>query len=150
VQDGMIINADFAPTFLDMAGLKVPGDMQGRSIVPLLQGKHPWNWRESMYYRYYHDPGDHNTRAHYGVRTLTHKLIYYWKKDQWELFDLRRDPNELRNIYEDPAQKSVVAKLKKELARLKKELQDNDEFAQQQPANGVDPTPERQTPAAQK
>jgi arylsulfatase A-like enzyme len=141
VQDEMIINTDFAPTFMDVAGLKTPADMQGRSIVPLLKGKHPWSWRESMYYRYYHDPGDHNTAAHYGVRTLTHKLIHYWKKDQWELYDLVRDPREMRNIYEDPAQKRQIAKLKKELARLKKELQDNDEFAQTQPTNGVDPGP---------
>jgi arylsulfatase A-like enzyme len=123
---------------MDMAGLKVPPDMQGRSLVPLLKGKHPWTWRESMYYRYYHDPGDHDTRAHYGVRTLTHKLIYYWKKDQWELFDLVNDPQELRNIYNEPAQQRTVAKLKKELARLKKELKDNDEFADEIPPSGVD------------
>src|SRR4030095_16844496 len=108
-------------------------DMQGRSIVPLLKGKHPWTWRESMYYRYYHDPGDHDTRAHYGVRTLTHKLIYYWKKDQWELFDLSRDPQEMQNIYADPSQLQIVTKMKKELARLRKEFQDNDEFANEQP-----------------
>jgi arylsulfatase A-like enzyme len=148
VQDEMIINTDFAPTFMDVAGLKVPADMQGRSIVPLLKGKHPWTWRESMYYRYYHDPGDHNTAAHYGVRTLTYKLIHYWKKDQWELYDLVRDPREMRNIYEDPAQKKQIAKLKKELMRLKKELQDNDEFALQLPANGVDPGPAQRAPAA--
>ena len=138
VQDEMIINTDFAPTFMEIAGLKVPSDMQGRSIVPLLKGRHPWTWRESMYYRYYHDPGDHDTRAHYGVRTLTHKLIYYWKKDQWELFDLVNDPQELRNIYNEPAQQKVVARLKKELARLKKELRDKDEFANEQPPPGVD------------
>ncbi len=142
VQDAMIINTDFAPTFMDLAGLRVPGDMQGRSIVPLLQGQPPPGWRESMYYRYYHDPGDHDTRAHYGVRTLTHKLIYYWKKNQWELFDLGRDPQELRNIYEDPAQKKLVARLKKELARLRKELKDDDQFAYQQPPNGVDGQPQ--------
>src|SRR5436190_4548690 len=133
MQDKMIINTDFAPTFMDIAGLNVPKDMQGRSIVPLLKGKHPWTWRESMYYRYYHDPGDHDTRAHYGIRTLTHKLIYYWKKDQWELFDLVRDPQGMRNLYDDPGQQKVVARLKKELARLKKEVKDNDEFANEQP-----------------
>lgn len=146
VQDGMIINTDFAPTFMDMAGLKTPADMQGRSIVPLLKGKHPWTWRESMYYRYYHDPGDHNTAAHYGVRTFTHKLIYYWKKDQWEFYDLVRDPNEMRNIYEDPTQKSTIAKLKKELARLRKELKDNDVFAHEQPPPGVDGQPTNAAP----
>lgn len=155
VADGMILNTDFAPTFMDMAGLKVPADMQGRSIVPLLRGEKPADWRTSMYYRYYHDPGDHNTRAHYGVRTLTHKLIHYWRKDQWELFDLTKDPNELRNIYDEPASKELVAKLKTELYRLKKELKDNDEFADEQPPNGVDPqggartTPSRRAVGAQ-
>ena len=61
------------------------------------KGQTPADWRTSMYYRYYHDPGHHNTRAHYGVRTATHKLIYYWKKDQWELYDLTNDPDELHN-----------------------------------------------------
>ncbi len=143
-QDQMIINTDFAPTFMDMAGQKTPADMQGRSIVPLLRGERPSDWRTSMYYRYYHDPGDHNTRAHYGVRTLTHKLIFYWKKDQWELFDLTKDPSEMHNIYDDPANKDLVAKLKAELFRLKKELKDNDEFANEQPPNGVDPKPAAQ------
>ena len=141
VQDGMIINTDFAPTFMEVAGLKTPADMQGRSIVPLLKGPAPADWRTSMYYRYYHDPGDHNTAAHYGVRTLTHKLIHYWKKDQWEMFDLVRDPGEMKNMYADPAQQDVVKKLKMELARLKKELKDNDEFADKQPPGGVDGQP---------
>ena len=88
-----------------------------------------------MYYRYYHDPGDHNTRAHYGVRTETHKLIYFWKKDQWECYDLVKDPDELHNIYNDPATQPVVAALKAELLPLKKELKDDDQFADQQPAS---------------
>lgn len=140
-QNGMAINVDFAPTFMDLAGLKVPDDMQGRSLVPLLKGETPADWRTSMYYRYYHDPGDHNTRQHYGVRTLTHKLIYFWKKDQWELYDLAKDPNELNNIYNDPAQKETVAKLKEELYRLKKELKDDDQFAEKLPPAGVDGQP---------
>ena len=138
VQDAMIINADFAPSFMEAAGQPVPADMQGRSILPLLRGSAPADWRTSMYYRYYHDPGDHNTRAHMGVRTLTHKLIYFWKKDQWELYDLVKDPAEMNNIYDDPAQKEVIAALKAELYRLKKELKDDDQFADQVPAAGVD------------
>ena len=67
-----------------------------------------------MYYRYYHDPGDHNTRAHYGVRTETHKLIYFWKKDQWECYNLVADPEEMHNIYDDPHAQKTVAMLKKE------------------------------------
>ncbi len=134
----MAINADFAPTLLEAAGQPVPADMQGRSLVPLLKGERPSDWRTSVYYRYYHDPGDHNTRAHYGVRTETHKLIHYWTKDQWELFDLAKDPEtSLRNLYNDPAQKEIAAKLKGELYRLKKELKDDDQFADRQPPNGV-------------
>jgi arylsulfatase A-like enzyme len=137
-QDGIVINTDFAPTFMEMAGLKVPSDMQGRSLLPLFRGKTPRDWRKSMYYRYYHDPGHHNTRGHYGVRTETHKLIYFWKKGQWECYDLRRDPQELENIYNDPKAAKTVARLKQELYRLKKELQDNDRFADKQPPGGVD------------
>jgi arylsulfatase A-like enzyme len=129
------INCDFAPTFLDLAGLSTPADMQGRSFVPLWTGHKPADWRRAMYYRYYHDPGDHNTRAHYGIRTETHKLIYFWKKDQWECYDLGQDPAEMNNIYNDAAAQPVVAALKAELLRLKKELKDDDQYADKQPAN---------------
>jgi arylsulfatase A-like enzyme len=138
VQEAMAINPDFAPTFMDMAGLPVPADMQGRSLTPLLKGQRPADWRTSWYYRYYHDPGDHNTRAHYGVRTETHKLIYFWKKDQWEMYDLASDPDELRNLYNDPAQQQSVTQLKAELYRLKKEVKDDDQYANQQPPPGTD------------
>jgi arylsulfatase A-like enzyme len=137
VQEAMAINPDFAPTFMDLAGLPVPADMQGRSLVPLLKGARPADWRTSYYYRYYHDPGDHNTRAHYGVRTTTHKLIYFWKKDQWELYDLVKDPDELHNLYNEPAQQELVASLKRELYRLKKEVKDDDQFAYEQPPEGA-------------
>jgi arylsulfatase A-like enzyme len=138
VQDAMALNIDFAPTFMDLAGMKVPADVQGRSLAPLLRGAKPRDWRTSMYYRYYHDPGHHNTRAHYGVRTETHKLIHFWKKEQYECYDLVNDPHELRNIYNDPAHSTTVRTLKKELDRLKKEVQDNDEFANDLPRDGVD------------
>jgi arylsulfatase A-like enzyme len=127
------INCDFAPTFLEAAGQAVPDDMQGRSFLPIWKGQTPKDWRHSMYYRYYHDPGDHNTRAHYGVRTDTHKLIYFWKKDQWECYDLAADPLEVHNIYNDPGAQQVVAQLKQELYRLKKEVKDDDQFANEQP-----------------
>ena len=136
--DAIALNVDFAPTFLDAAGLPVPADMQGRSLVPVMRGRTPADWRTSMYYRYYHDPGDHNTRAHYGVRTRTHKLIHFWKKDQWELFDLLNDPSELHNLYDVPGQETVTAALKAELLRLKQAVRDDDQFAGEQLPNGVD------------
>jgi len=136
--DAMALNVDFAPTFLEAAGLPVPPEMQGRSLVPVLRGQVPRDWRTSMYYRYYHDPGDHNTRAHYGVRTRTHKLVYYWKKDQWELFDLVHDPSEMNNLYGQPGQDELTKSLKAELARLKAAVKDDDQFANEQPPNGVD------------
>ena len=136
--DALALNIDFAPTFLDVAGLPMSADMQGRSLLPVLRGRPPSDWRTSMYYRYYHDPGDHNTRMHYGVRTRTHKLIYFWKKDQWELFDLINDPYELHNLYGEPGQDNLTASLKTELARLKREMRDDDRLADEQLPNGVD------------
>jgi arylsulfatase A-like enzyme len=136
--DALGLNVDFAPTFLEAAGLPVPADMQGRSLLPVLRNRAPSDWRTSMYYRYYHDPGDHNTRAHYGVRTRTHKLIYFPTKNQWELFDLLKDPYELHNLYGEPGQSALTAMLKNELARLKREVKDEDQLAGEQLPNSVD------------
>ncbi len=136
--DAMALNVDFAPTFLDAAGVAVPADLQGRSLLPVLRGRTPAEWRTAMYYRYYHDPGNHNTRAHYGVRTRTHKLIYFWNKDQWELFDLGKDPYELHNLYGERGLESLTADLKQQLAKLKQDLRDDDQLANQQIPNGVD------------
>jgi arylsulfatase A-like enzyme len=138
--DAMGLNVDFAPTFLAAAGLSIPADMQGLSLLPLMRGRTPTGWRTSMYYRYYHDPGHHNTRAHYGVRTLTHKLIHFWKKNQWELFDLQKDPFELHNLYGQAGQERITAQLKAELARLKRALRDEDQLANEQFPTGVDGT----------
>jgi arylsulfatase A-like enzyme len=136
VSKGMILNVDFAPTLLDAAGVKAPADMQGRSFLPLLEGKTPKDWRAAMYYRYYH-PGHHNVAAHYGVRTERYKLIYFNKLDQWELYDLRKDPREMNNVYNDPAYAKIVEDLKKELYRLKKELKDDDQFVDELPKDDV-------------
>jgi arylsulfatase A-like enzyme len=136
VNKAMILNVDFAPTMLDAARVKVPADMQGRSFLPLLEGRTPKDWRTAMYYRYYH-PGHHNVAAHYGVRDSRYKLIYFNKLDQWELYDLRKDPREMRNVYRDPAYAKIVEKLKKELYRLKKELKDDDQFANELPRDDV-------------
>ena len=133
--DQMVANIDWAPTFLDLAGLSVPDSMQGRSLAPLLRGESPADWRKSFYYRYYHSPGHHNTAAHYGVRTATHKLIYYWDKNAYELFDLTSDPTEQHNLLyaASDANKPEVARifqeLKAEIARLQKEFRDEGQYA---------------------
>jgi arylsulfatase A-like enzyme len=136
VSRGMILNVDFAPTLLAAAGVGVPADMQGRSFVPLLEGRAPKDWRTSMYYRYYH-PGHHNVAAHYGVRDERYKLIYFNKLDQWELYDLRKDPREMRNVYDDPAHQGVAKRLKAELLRLRRELRDEDQFQDRLPPDDV-------------
>jgi arylsulfatase A-like enzyme len=136
VSKAMILNLDFAPTFLAAAGAQIPADMQGRSLLPLFTGKTPKDWRTSMYYRYYH-PGHHNVAPHYGVRTMRHKLIYFNKLDQWELYDLQKDPGEMRNLYSDPRYAKTLEQLKKELLRLKKECKDDDQFANELPKDDV-------------
>ena len=130
-----VSNLDLAPTFLDLAGLPVPASMQGRSLAPLLRGESPANWPTSFYYRYYHDPGHHNTAAHYGVRTSTHKLIHYWKKDAYEMFDLTKDPTEQHNLLfsaeeaKKPAVAAKFAELKAEIVRLQKQYKDDGQYA---------------------
>lgn len=133
--DQFVSNIDLAPTFLDLAGLPVPGSMQGRSIAPLLRGESPTDWRKTFYYRYYHSPGHHNTAAHYGVRTATHKLIYYWDKKAYELFDLVKDPTEQHNLLfsqsdaDQPEVQKVFEDLKLEITRLQKEYKDDGQYA---------------------
>jgi arylsulfatase A-like enzyme len=130
-----VANIDLAPTFLDLAGLPIPSSMQGRSLAPLLRGESPDDWRKTVYYRYYHSPGHHNTAAHYGVRTASHKLIHYWKKDAYEMYDLTKDPLEQHNLLfdKDEAKQAQVARqftdLKAEIARLQKEFKDDGRYA---------------------
>jgi len=137
----MVLNVDFAPTFLAAAGLPAPADMQGKSALELLAGNTPAGWRTDMYYRYYHYPADHRVQPHIGVRTLTHKLIHFNKIDQWELYDLTVDPREKRNLIREPGQQAKVAELKSRLMALKKELGDEDQFADKPPPGGVDGQP---------
>lgn len=130
--DDIILNVDFAPLFLDYAGLETPRQMQGRSFRDCLRGEAPDDWRDSFYYRYYvHLDGGHNVFAHYGVRTDRYKLIYYYRNDpgprEWELFDLQTDPMEMCSVYNDPAYADVVAELKAELLRLRSEVGDQDD-----------------------
>ena len=127
-------NIDLAPTFLGLAGLPVPDSMQGRSLAPLLRGESPADWRTTFYFRYYHSPGDHRTAAHLGVRTATHKLIYYWQKDAYEMFDLTQDLTEQHNLLFESAEAkkpeiaAKFAELKSEILRLQKEYKDDGQY----------------------
>ncbi len=121
--DAMVSNLDFAATFLDLAGAEVPADMQGRSLKPIFTGQTPEDWRTSHYYHYYEYPAVHCVERHYGVRTRTHKMIHYYNRGEWELFDLASDPMELTSVYDDAAYADVVTELKAELERLRTHYQ---------------------------
>jgi arylsulfatase A-like enzyme len=123
VENRIVSNLDFAETFLELAGVEVPADMQGRSLVPLLKGAPPDDWRTSFYYHYYEGPpAEHTVAEHYGVTDGRYKLIHYYKLDQWELFDLVSDPNEMRSVYGQPDYAAPRQRLTDELARLRSEL----------------------------
>lgn len=124
----LVQNIDFAETFLDITGTPIPGDMQGMSLVPLLKGKTPRDWRKSLYYHYYEYPGAHSVRRHEGVTTQRYKLIRFYGKDvpdneEWELYDLKSDPKEMKSLYRDPTQAKRVTRLKAELERLREQYQ---------------------------
>jgi arylsulfatase A-like enzyme len=139
VNNDMVLNIDHAPTFLDLASAPVAKEMQGKSYKSILEGKTSPDWRKSMYYRYWmHLDGSHNVPAQYGVRTDRHTLIHFYGKGlgmkgaknielepEWELYDRQKDPEQVRNVYSDPAYASVVRELRVELDRLRKEVGDN-------------------------
>lgn len=121
----MVQNIDHAATFLQLAGVEVPEDIQGESYLPLLKGENPENWRKSLYYHFYEYPAEHAVKRHYGVRTERYKLIHFYNDiDQWELYDLKNDPTEMHNIYNDENMKDVISELKTELVRLQELYQD--------------------------
>ena len=127
--DAMVMNVDFAPTLLDMAGLEVPLEMQGKSFKGAFEGDEK-NQRKSVYYHYYEWPIWHKVQPHYGVRTDRYKLMhFYYSMDEWELYDLKTDPNEINNIYSE-ASPELIASLKKELQELRKEYKDDGSIEQ--------------------
>jgi len=142
VSKDIVANVDFAETFLEIAGVEVPKDMQGRSLVPIFKGTVPADWRKSFYYHYYEFPDSHAVARHYGVTTDRYKLIHYYRENEWELFDLQKDPSEMKSVYADPAYASVVLDLKSELARLQKELDDTE------PTKAVPGEPQPRQPGA--
>jgi arylsulfatase A-like enzyme len=120
----MVSVIDFPETFLEAAGAAIPSDMQGRSLRPLLQGRTPRDWRTSFYYHYYEFPGAHSVRKHYGVVTDRYKLFHFYEPEinYWTLIDRQRDPNEMKNVYDDPGYADTRKQLHAELQRLRTEL----------------------------
>ncbi len=120
VSDEMIQNIDFAPTFLDYAGVAVTEDMQGKSFRSILTGGQQGPFRDEIYYHYYEYPAVHMVMKHYGIRTERYKLIHFYEQDIWELYDLKNDPHEMNNLVADPAHQELLDSLKDRLAALKK------------------------------
>ena len=115
----LVQNLDLAQTFLGIAGVEAPDEMQGLSLLPLLKSESPAEWRDALYYQYYEYPGPHMVRRHYGVRTERYKLIYYYEIDEWELFDLETDPDELKSVYENPSYEEIKSQLLSRLTELR-------------------------------
>jgi len=133
-----VVNTDFAPTLLDMAGVAIPESIQGRSIMPLLRGETPDDWRDAVYYHYWQHILHRDVAAHYGIRTRSHKLIFYYglplgftqfdpTPPEWELFDLEVDPSEMHNVYGDSSYTTKIQELKQQLLDVKQELGDTDD-----------------------
>lgn len=122
----MVQNIDFAPTMLAIAGADIPSDIQGVSLLPLLENdKAPADWRKSLYYHYYEYPAEHAVKRHFGVRNERYKLIHFYNDiDEWELFDLQKDPKEMHNVYAAPEYQDVVKEMKAELKRLQEYYDD--------------------------
>lgn len=130
--EDFVMNLDFAPTFLDYAGVEIPSDIQGKSLKPVLEGNTPGDWRSRMYYHYYEYPGYHMVKRHYGIRTEKYKLMhFYYDIDQWELYDLEKDPHEMNNLINDPDYQSIAEDLKTQLEDLRKKYGDTDEQARE-------------------
>lgn len=131
VRKNWVVNIDNAPTVLDLAGIPVPDDMQGRSLVPIFHEESPADWRTSMYYHYYEFAPPHWVMPHYGIRTERYKLIYYYTVNEWELFDLAKDPDEMESLFEwsgyrvHPDYEAVVPDLVSQLRKLREQYRDD-------------------------
>jgi arylsulfatase A-like enzyme len=134
VNNDMVSNLDFAETFIDIAGAAIPSQMQGQSFLPILKGQKQNNPRTAHYYHYYEAPSEHYVPRHYGITTDRYKLIYFYYDmenniDDWELFDLEKDPNEMMDVYDNPEYSKVKDSLYTELKKLMAKYQDSDSLA---------------------
>ena len=133
--NAIVENVDYAPTMLDFAGVKIPDSMQGKSFKSICEtGKEPEGWKQEAYYRYWMHMAHHDNPGQMGIRTKTHKLIYYYGADYeggyrtppgWELYDLEKDPNETVNQYDNPEFAGIVKELKARLGELRKDVGDD-------------------------
>lgn len=123
VNTDLVSNLDFAETFLDIAGTDIPSDMQGLSLVPILKGRTPKEWRNSLYYHYYEYPGWHMVHRHEGAYDGRYKLLNFYDLGEWELYDLKTDPNEMTNVYQKPEYAEVAKQMHRELEQLRKQYQ---------------------------
>jgi arylsulfatase A-like enzyme len=130
VNTDLVQNLDYAPTFLHAAGAAIPADMQGLSMLPLLQGKRPDQWRDAIYYHYYEYPSVHMVAKQRGVRTERFKLIHFYQFGEWEFYDLDADPQELRNQYDNPVYAQQVSALKQRLEELKNQYADDSDISE--------------------
>ena len=127
----MVQNLDYAQTFLDIAEATIPDDMQGRSLAPLLRGGEPSNWRKSIYYHYYEYPSVHMIPRHYGIRTERYKLMHFYQfGNEWELYDLKEDPDELTNLYGKEGTGELTKDLKKQLEDLREFYEDDSDVSE--------------------
>ncbi len=127
----MVQNLDYAQTFLDIADASIPDDMQGISMLPLLRGRNPDDWRTRLYYHYYEFPSVHMVPRHYGIRTKRHKLMHFYQfGNEWELYDLEKDPEELTNLYGRPGFEGLTADLKKQLKELREDYDDDSDVSE--------------------
>jgi arylsulfatase A-like enzyme len=124
----LVQNLDYAETFLDIAGAKVPEDMQGQSFVPILKGKTPADWRKGIYYHYYEYPSVHMVSRHNGIRTNRYKLMRFYQFDEWEFYDLEKDPGEQTNLYGSTEHADTIAQLKKDLEALRVQYKDDSDM----------------------
>jgi arylsulfatase A-like enzyme len=126
--DKLVQNLDFAPTFLDYAGIEIPEEMQGESFRKLIAGETD-EWRDAVYYTYYEYPSVHMVKRHYGVATDRYKLMhFYYDIDEWEMYDLETDPMEMKNVYDNPEYADVREMLHKKLEELREYYGDSDEL----------------------
>ena len=129
--DQMVQNLDYAQTFLEMAGAEIPANMQGRSLVPILKNGKADNWRKSIYYHYYEYPSVHMVPRHYGIRTERYKLMHFYQfGNEWEMYDLEEDPDELTNIYGRADKKSLQIDLEQQLKAIRKFYDDNSDVSE--------------------